>query len=538
MLKDMAMRLQPAWAVHLRPGSSIPIEDEAARKYLRRGNLPEALLRGGPQPALVAGDLTLSHDQLRAAAEAAAGRLRTLGASRGMVVALIAANCADWIISYLGLQLVGAMVVGMNPAFKEAEAEQILSDSGAAMVLVDGATQPLIDSLRSRLPALRSIGRIEDIGPTHPPPRPSPTKRGEGEMQSEGIHETAARPSPTKRGEGETTPAELRPEDPALLLYTSGTTGRPKGALLDHGNLLAQARGVVEAWRWRPEDRLVLALPLFHVHGLAIALNGSLVAGGCALLTPFTPENVIRELQAGGTMFFGVPAMYQRLAEYLEQNPADLSHVRLFACGSAPLPATLFERCERLLGQAPLERYGITEGGIVVSNPYDGPRQPGRVGYPLPGVEVRLGEADEVQLKGGQVFSGYWRDPTATADVFQDGWFRTGDVGEIGADGTLAIRGRLKELIISGGYNVYPREVEMVLEQHPAVAQVAVAGLPSERWGEEVTAFVVARTPVESQALIAYARERLSTYKCPREVRFVESIPRNAMGKVDRSKLQ
>jgi len=275
-----------------------------------------------------------------------------------------------------------------------------------------------------------------------------------------------------------------------------------------------------------------------NLWGLAIALNGSLVAGGCAILTPFSPENVIRELRAGGTMFFGVPAMYQRLAEYLEQNPADLSHVRLFVCGSAPLPATLFERCERLLGQAPLERYGITEGGIVVSNPYDGPRQPGRVGYPLPGVEVRLGEADEVQLKGGQVFSGYWRDPTATADVFRDGWFRTGDVGEIGADGTLAIRGRLKELIISGGYNVYPREVEMVLEQHPAVAQVAVAGLPSERWGEEVTAFVVARTSVDGQALIAYARERLSTYKCPREVRFVESIPRNAMGKVDRSKLQ
>jgi len=184
-----------------------------------------------------------------------------------------------------------------------------------------------------------------------------------------------------------------------------------------------------------------------------------------------------------------------------------------------------------------LERYGITEGGIVVSNPYDGPRQPGRVGYPLPGVEVRLGEQDEVQLKGGQVFKGYWRNPAASADVFTEGWFRTGDIGEIGEDGTLAIRGRIKELIISGGYNVYPREVEMVLEQHPAVAEVAVAGMPSERWGEEVTAFVVARSPVEANELISYARDRLATYKCPRAVHFIEALPRNAMGKVDRSKL-
>ena len=256
------------------------------------------------------------------------------------------------------------------------------------------------------------------------------------------------------------------------------------------------------------------------------------------MLVPFSPENVVRELRAGGTMFFGVPAMYQRLADYLDRNPTDLRDVRLFVAGSAPLPATLFERCQRVLSQPVLERYGITEGGIVVSNPYDGPRQPGRVGYPLPGVEVRLGEQDEVQLKGGQVFEGYWRNAAASADVFVDGWFRTGDIGEIAGDGSLAIRGRIKELIISGGYNVYPREVEMVLEQHPAVAEVAVAGLPSERWGEEVTAFVVARTSVDSKELISFARERLSTYKCPRAVHFIEAIPRNAMGKIDRSKLR
>src|SRR5438128_9352517 len=313
----MTSRVQPAWAIHLQPASQIPLQDAAARRYLRRGNVPEALLRGGDRPALIAGNITLSHDQLRAAASGAAGRLKDVGVTQGMHVALFAENSAAWIVSYLGLQLLGATVVGMNPAFKEAEAEQILTDSEAAAALVDAGRQPLVDALRARLPALRTTARVEEIGSIAPSPR-----AGEG------------------RGGG-----SLTPESPAILLYTSGTTGRPKGALLDHGNLLAQGRGVVEAWRWTKDDRLVLALPLFHVHGLAIALHGSLIAGGCAVLVPISPENVVRELQAGGTMFFGVPAMYQRLCDYLDSNPADLRHVRLFVAGSAPLPATLFERC-------------------------------------------------------------------------------------------------------------------------------------------------------------------------------------------------
>jgi malonyl-CoA/methylmalonyl-CoA synthetase len=187
-----------------------------------------------------------------------------------------------------------------------------------------------------------------------------------------------------------------------------------------------------------------------------------------------------------------------------------------------------------------VERYGITEGGIVVTNPYDGPRHPGRVGLPFPGVEVKLGEHDEVLIKGGQLFKGYWRNPSATAEALTpDGFLRTGDVGEIGEDGTLAIRGRLKELIISGGFNVYPREVELVLETHPAVAEVAVAGVPSEKWGEEVTAYVVpsGTNHLDEAELIAYARERLATYKCPRHIVVLEKLPRNAMGKVERSKL-
>jgi malonyl-CoA/methylmalonyl-CoA synthetase len=192
------------------------------------------------------------------------------------------------------------------------------------------------------------------------------------------------------------------------------------------------------------------------------------------------------------------------------------------------------------LGQAPVERYGITEGGIVVTNPYDGPRQPGRVGHPFPGVEVKLGDQGEVLLKGGQVFTGYWRNEQATRESFTaDGFFRTGDVGEIGDDGTLAIRGRIKELIITGGFNVYPREVELVLEQHPAVHEVAVAGVPSEKWGEEVTAFVVpsGSEPIDEKQLISFAHERLAAYKCPKRVVTLDKLPRNAMGKVQRSLL-
>src|SRR5437763_4399083 len=352
MLGKMATGVRPAWAIHRQEGSQIPPDTEAARRYLRRGNLAEALLRDGQGSALVVGDLALSHDELRAAAGQAASRLQQAGLTQGRHVAMFAENSGAWILSYPGLELLGATVVGMNPAFKAAEAEQILTDSEAAAVLIGAGPQPLVDALRPRLNALRTIVRVEDIGFTMPPPQPSPASGG-GSVPS------------------------LGPESPALLLYTSGTTGSPKGALLDHGNLLAQARGVVEAWRWTAADRLVLALPLFHVHGLAIALNGSLVAGGCAILVPFGPETVVRELQAGGTMFFGVPAMYQRLADYLEKNPADLRHVQLFVDSSAALTAPLFGRCERILGQPARERYGTTEGGIVVSNPYDGPRQPG-----------------------------------------------------------------------------------------------------------------------------------------------------------------
>ncbi len=469
------------------------------RKKLRAGTLPEELLKPGREVVLRSGDRAITRDELAARAAEVAGGLNALGVTPGDRVALYAVNSLDWIAAYLGVQRAGGCVVLMNPDYHSAEAEHILGDSEPLFVIADRPRAEIATKLGFEVIPLEKLpaGTVPPVPP-------------------------------------------LTPESPAAILYTSGTTGRPKGAVLDHGNFLAQGRGALEVWRWTSRDVLVHALPLFHLHGLGLGLHGTLLSGGSAVLVPFTPENVVRELTHGGTMFFGVPSMYQRLSEWLEANPTDLAHVRVFVCGSAPLPPALFERCARLLGQPPVERYGITEGGIVVTNPYDGPRQPGRVGYPFPGVEVMLGELDEVLLKGGQVFRGYWRNPTATAEAFtSDGFFRTGDVGEIGDDGSLAIRGRIKELIITGGFNVYPREVELVLEEHPAVGEVAVAGVPSELWGEEVTAFVVqsAYAPLVESELIAFAHERLAAYKCPKRVVTVDRLPRNAMGKVQRAVL-
>jgi malonyl-CoA/methylmalonyl-CoA synthetase len=476
---------------------------DAIRFRLRSGILPVELLKGGPDVVLRSGDRHVTRDQLRTEAERVAGGLHELGVTPGDRVGMYAASSLDWVIAYLGAQRSGACVVPMNPDYRSAEVAHIVTNADPLLVITDD----------ERAATLEGLGRR--VVNVHTPPH------------------GATPPMP-----------DLTPESPAAILYTSGTTGRPKGAVLDHGGLLAQARGAIEMWRWSPSDILIHALPLFHLHGLGMGLHGTLLSGGSATLVHFSPQIVVAELtrddELRGTMFFGVPAMYQRLLDWLDDHPTDLTHVRLFVSGSAPLPPALFERCERLLGQPPVERYGITEGGIVISNPYDGPRRPGRVGIPFPGVEVRIGEKDEVQLRGGQVFKGYWRNEAATKEAFTpDGFFLTGDVGEIDDDGTLAIRGRLKELIISGGFNVYPREVEIVLESHPAVEEVAVAGVPSEAWGEEVTAYVVpSKTyPLVEEELIAFARERLATYKCPRRVIVLESLPRNAMGKVERSKL-
>ena len=295
------------------------------------------------------------------------------------------------------------------------------------------------------------------------------------------------------------------------------------------------------AWRWTPEDRLVLALPLFHLHGLGVGLHGSLCAGASVVIRAgFGADDLFDTSRSHrASLFFGVPTMYARLAE--SPRIAELGRLRLCVSGSAPLPAELHEVIVNRGRQRIIERYGMTETVMNVSNPYDGERVPGTVGIALPGVDLRLDEGtDEILVRGPNVFSGYWNRPEATAESFDTDWFRTGDVGAFDHHGYLKIIGRLKELIISGGYNVYPREIEDVLRAHPGVGDVAVIGVPDPVWGEAVVAFVEGgeNSAGFNAALVAFAADQLAPYKRPKRVHQVGHLPRNALGKVIKSELQ
>ncbi len=420
-----------------------------------------------------------------------------------------AASSADLVIAHVAALRLGLVVVPANPAYSERELRHVAGDAGIAAALVD-------DSDRAAC--------IADAVP-------------------EALVLTLASEGPEPGSGSIPVLDQARPEDPALLIYTSGTTGAAKGVVLSHGNALASAAALVLAWRWTPADILVLALPLFHAHGLAVGLHGTLLAGASVVLQPrFEVDAVLDAISDhGATLFFGVPTMYARLAE--SSRVGGLASLRLCVSGSAPLSSPLWDAVAERSGQRIIERYGLTETLMNTSNPYDGERRPGSVGLPLPGVEVRLDDQrqNEILVRGPNVFGGYWRDPDATAAAFDgDGWLRTGDLGEISDDGYLRIVGRSKDLIISGGYNVHPREVEEVLAGHAAVAEVAVVGTPSDEWGEMVTAVVVPEDPAErlDQAeLLAFAAARLAPYKRPRLVRVVDRLPRNALGKILRQQL-
>ena len=331
--------------------------------------------------------------------------------------------------------------------------------------------------------------------------------------------------------------ARSRPagRDVALIAFTSGTTGEPKAVPLTHRNLLSSIRSAMAAWRWSRDDVLVHALPLFHQHGLG-GLHATLISGSRLHLLPhFTPEGLAEALdRTGASVLFAVPSMYQRLAGL---DPAR-NRLRLCISGSAPLGAETARAAARVLGHFPLVRYGLTESGLDVSQVYGEPHADGTVGVPLPGLLLRLAADGEIQMRGRQVFDGYLGDDSGFTP---DGWFATGDIGRLdGATGELVIAGRTKEMIITGGMKVHPREVEDVLERHPSVAEAAVAGVPSERWGEQVTAWVVIRRGevFDADALIAHAREHLAPYKTPKAVFELGELPRNHVGKLDRKKLR
>ncbi len=332
------------------------------------------------------------------------------------------------------------------------------------------------------------------------------------------------------------------PGDLAALIYTSGTTGRSKGAMLTHGNLSSNAFTLHRAWGFRPGDVLLHALPLFHVHGLFVALHTALAnASPMLFLEKFDAPEVIRRLPRA-TVFMGVPTYYVRLLADSRLDRALCAGMRLFVSGSAPLLEDTFNQFRQRTGHTILERYGMSEAGMISSNPYEGKRRAGTVGPPLPGIEVRVaGDPGEIEVRGPNVFAGYWRQPGKTREEFTaDGWFRTGDIGRFSADGYLSIVGRAKDLVISGGYNVYPKEIELVLDAIPGVAESAVIGVPHPDFGEAVTAVVVLRSGAQltEAAVIEHLKSRLANFKVPKRVHFVAELPRNAMGKVQKNVLR
>jgi len=453
---------------------------------------------------------TLTRDEVASHSAGAAALLADRGVAPGDRVLFSGAPSLPYLLLYLGALRLGATIVPANTGYTSSELEHLIADSGATHAVVDQPERVAGVDLPNVVPDLASI---EDSAGATPP-----------------LDRTTA-------------------DDLAMIAYTSGTTGRPKGAMLSHGNLLSSARAVTLAWRWGSDDGLVLALPLFHLHGLGVGVHGSFVAGGRVILLPgFSPELVVGAAgRPDATMFFGVPTMHKRLVEHAEADAgaaATLRGLRLVVSGSAPLADDLWRRIAEVTGQEVLERYGMTETVMNISNPYEGERRPGTVGLPLPGVEVRFeggGGEGEILVRGPNVFRGYFGNPAADGESFTaDGWFRTGDIGRRDSDGYVAIIGRSKELIISGGYNVYPREVEEVLELHDDVAEAVVVGTPSEEWGEVVTAFVVARDPQwppPAAELTALVESRLAAYKKPRAYHFITAVPRNTLGKVERHRL-
>jgi malonyl-CoA/methylmalonyl-CoA synthetase len=441
----------------------------------------------------------------------AALRLAALGLGAGDRLVWSAPTSLDAVAACLGALRLGAVVVPVNPSATPAELGHVVDDVRPAVALVSDAA--IARTLRGPVVCDVSL-RPVDGAPSAAPAASAPALDA------------------------------CAPEDPALIVFTSGTTGRPKGAVLTHGNLAAGARSLHAAWEIDAGDRLVLSLPLFHVHGLCAGLMTTLAAGGSVVLVaPFDPAEVARAA-ADATLFFGVPTMYHRVLEH--GHAASLSGLRLCVSGSAPLAPDLWRRLRDAAGVEVLERYGMTETLLTLSIPLHGERRPGSVGLPLPLVEARVAAESssdtaegELQVAGPTVFSGYWERPAATAEAFAGRWFRTGDLVAVGADGYHTIRGRRGDLIISGGHNVYPAEVEDVLLAHPAVAEAAVVGTPSDEWGEAVTAYVVAaESPFPRDDVLAFAAKRLSSYKRPREIRLVDALPRTALGKVQRAALR
>jgi len=472
----------------------------------------------GRQPAVTYGDL---FDRSARLAHALVG----LGVTPGDRVAVQAEKSVEAVLLYLACVRAGAVFLPLNTAYTPNELDYFFSDAEPRLVVVAPEKQALLNPLAEKLGAA-----CETLG-----------TRGDGSLlaRADGMPSQFA---DIPRGG----------DDLAAILYTSGTTGRSKGAMLSHDNLASNAATLVDYWRFTGDDVLIHALPIFHTHGLFVATNVILMAGASMyFLAKFDADEALG-LMASATCMMGVPTFYVRLVGHAGLTREVTAGMRLFISGSAPLLAETHRAFEAKTGHAILERYGMTETNMNTSNPYDGRRIPGTVGFPLPGVSLRIADPESgailprdaigmIEVKGPNVFKGYWRMPEKTAAEFRpDGFFITGDLGKQDADGYVHILGRGKDLVISGGYNVYPKEVEGEIDRLPGVTESAVIGVPHPDFGEGVAAVVVREkgATLDEKAVLAALEGRLAKFKQPKAIIFVEDLPRNTMGKVQKNLLR
>ena len=441
---------------------------------------------------------TYTFGEIDARSNRMARALVARGLAKGDRLCVYLANSVEMIDLYLACVKLGVIFVPINILYRDREMSHILSDA-----------EPKLLVSAAELPAL--------------------------------LVEAAAQ-------SGDALPdSHLGGDDVAALVYTSGTTGVSKGAMLTHNNWAVNGSNLIAAWKITVSDRLLLAPPLFHVHALGNGLHAWLLAGcRMRLLERFDHQTALAQfLDFKPTLFFGVPAMYVRLLDTPPEQAREIGRsMRLFVCGSAPLPAQVLEEFRTLFGHTILERYGMTETLMNISNPYDGERRPGSVGLPLPGVTVKIVGADgndpgvdepgELYLQGPNVFTGYWKREDATKAAFVDGWFRTGDIGSRSADGYYTLTGRKSDLIISGGFNIYPREIEEFLMEQPGIAEAAVVGEPDRVRGEVPVAYVVWKSTPDAASLESACRESLASFKIPRRFEAIDKLPRNALGKVQK----
>ena len=468
---------------------------------------------------------TLSHDAFLRRTAQIANALTELGLAAGDRVAAQIHKSPEALALYAACVQAGLIFLPLNTAYTVEELSYFIENSGASLVVTDqvnlAALKPVAAALGAKTETLNAdgSGSLMDLAGATP-----------------SHFDTVSRV----------------PGDLAAFLYTSGTTGRSKGAMLTQENLLSNARTLTQEWRFTATDVLLHALPIFHTHGLFVATNVSLIAGGSMIFLPaFDLDQIIADLPRATTMM-GVPTFYTRLLSDTRFNKDLAADMRLFISGSAPLLAETHVKFEERTGHRILERYGMTETNMNTSNPYEGERRAGTVGFPLPGVELKItdaatgdtlpdGEVGQIEVRGPNVFKGYWQMPDKTAaELREDGFFITGDLGRIDADGYVHIVGRNKDLIISGGYNIYPKEIELVLDDQPGVAESAVIGVPHPDFGETVLGIVIpdaGQTP-DIHAIMTAVHETLARFKHPRKLILMEELPRNTMGKVQKNILR